>query len=611
LVSGTEVINTTALLAPKYSLSHNNPFTLKKAQHKYHTIVVIMARQKGVSRRSKNGTGRNTRPRKTPVDNRCTLHNDTISQSNGHVSIETASPSPTYVGRAHVNGQSPVIEDISSQNNGSVSLETTSPSTTHVCHAHVNEEVAVVQNTIDATPINVAQLTSPILHSGATSTTNNQMIGANVSTENIRSNNVYRNIVDVSKLTNEERQEHAAMLIQHYEELCNTNDDATSFISPPPFPNISLLSTSTISSLGNSSSSRMASTANKDQVDNNNMTTLVNNDEEESPLPQDLTNVFEAADLSSRSSSKSSQYKSDWHKAKKIRASILSAGALDDCSRALSIALNHKDISPIITKTGAIVPQEYAGVLQQYKQKKKMIADATSVGDKRKLSEDKITFITTSLVVGVHSPSKIISKKESKQELEIIRSIYNCSLPTAYTKRRALVSKRGKLKSNINNKDVKWSVKPCIVRTKKVSDKLRLELTKWILKNANVRQSPIARDTLLIRDTLTQESRRVPKLLLECSMRQLHNELIAPPEDGGLVGARHKDTNEVVISDTMLRSLAPPQLRPMTDSHKIMCGCEICNTTKYLQESLNAWRRKQLKAMQNKLKVIVQETSLC
>ena len=27
--------------------------------------------------------------------------------------------------------------------------------------------------------------------------------------------------------------------------------------------------------------------------------------------------------------------------------------------------------------------------------------------------------------------------------------------------------------------------------------------------------------------------RRVPKLLLECSKRQLHNELIASPDDGG------------------------------------------------------------------------------
>ena len=72
-------------------------------------------------------------------------------------------------------------------------------------------------------------------------------------------------------------------------------------------------------------------------------------------------------------------------------------------------------------------------------------------------------------------------------------------------------------------------------------------------------------------------------------MRQLHNELIASPDDGGLVGARHAITNDVIISDTMLRSLAPPQLNPITDNHKMMCGCAICNTSKYMQESLNAW----------------------
>ena len=83
-------------------------------------------------------------------------------------------------------------------------------------------------------------------------------------------------------------------------------------------------------------------------------------------------------------------------------------------------------------------------------------------------------------------------------------------------------------------------------------------------------------------------------------MRKLHNELIASPDDGGLVGARHAITNDVIISDTMLRSLPPPQLRPMTDNHKIMCGCAICNTSKYMQESLNAWRRKKLTFMKEK-----------
>ena len=91
-------------------------------------------------------------------------------------------------------------------------------------------------------------------------------------------------------------------------------------------------------------------------------------------------------------------------------------------------------------------------------------------------------------------------------------------------------------------------------------------------ENPNLRQSPITRDTLLIVDKDTKVKHRVPKRLLGCSIRQLHNELIVSPDDVGLVGSRHAITNDVIISDTMLHSLAPPQLRPMIDNHKMMCS---------------------------------------
>ena len=111
-----------------------------------------------------------------------------------------------------------------------------------------------------------------------------------------------------------------------------------------------------------------------------------------------------------------------------------------------------------------------------------------------------------------------------------------------------------------------------------------------------MRESRIAHDTLLITNSESGVKLKGPKHLLECSMRQLKNYLIASPDDGVLIGARHANTNDAIISDTMLRSLAPPQLRPMTYHHKIMCGCAICNTSKYFQLSLNAWRRKNQKS---------------
>ena len=112
------------------------------------------------------------------------------------------------------------------------------------------------------------------------------------------------------------------------------------------------------------------------------------------------------------------------------------------------------------------------------------------------------------------------------------------------------------------------------------------------MKNPIVCESPIASDTLLITDAESRVKQRVPKLLLECSMKQLHNELIALPYDGGLLVARHADKNDVIISDTMLRSLAPPQLRKITYYHQMMCGCAICNNSNYLHKLLNAWRQK-------------------
>ena len=96
-----------------------------------------------------------------------------------------------------------------------------------------------------------------------------------------------------------------------------------------------------------------------------------------------------------------------------------------------------------------------------------------------------------------------------------------------------------------------------------------------------MREYPIDRDTLLVTDAESGVKWIFPKLLLECSIQQFHNDIISSQDDGGLLGSRHANTNYVIISDTMLHSLAPHQLRPMTYHHKMMCGYAICNTSKY------------------------------
>ena len=53
------------------------------------------------------------------------------------------------------------------------------------------------------------------------------------------------------------------------------------------------------------------------------------------------------------------------------------------------------------------------------------------------------------------------------------------------------------------------------------------------------------------------EPQLVPKLLLQVSVRELHNSLVSVPNDGGLKDTRYED-GKIIISDSTLRSLLPP-----------------------------------------------------
>ena len=117
--------------------------------------------------------------------------------------------------------------------------------------------------------------------------------------------NVYGCMVDVSKLTQEQRQQNSVMLLQHYHELCNTNDPSSMFVSTLPIPNIEALYQSTVSSLDSGSFDRNRADGNIQQPTTlevaNTETVMSGNEYIYTPSPQDISNVFAAADLSSHS----------------------------------------------------------------------------------------------------------------------------------------------------------------------------------------------------------------------------------------------------------------------------------------------------------------------
>ena len=130
------------------------------------------------------------------------------------------------------------------------------------------------------------------------------------------------------------------MLLQHYHGLCNTNDPSSMFVYPPPIRNIKSLSQSTTSLLDSGSFGRNRADANIQQPTTsevaNTDTVMAHNEELYPTPPQDISNVFAAAELSSHSSSESAKYKLAWLKAKLLHSSILYSGECPDAhSRAL------------------------------------------------------------------------------------------------------------------------------------------------------------------------------------------------------------------------------------------------------------------------------------
>ena len=198
------------------------------------------------------------------------------------------------------------------------------------------------------------------------------------------------------------------------------------------------------------------------------------------PPPQNISNFFAAADLSSQSSFDTVKYNRAWYRAKGICSSILSSEEIPDArSGSLSIALNHIEIASIMAVTGTILPKRYANVITRHKQKKNILSHATSVGNKQKQTEDRKTFSISNIVSIVTSPSN----KTDQNELHSIRDLLQCGRSSAYCQQKRASTKRGHLIAQVKNTSVKWSIKPCIVQTKKISKALRQEMVDRTMKN--------------------------------------------------------------------------------------------------------------------------------
>ena len=161
------------------------------------------------------------------------------------------------------------------------------------------------------------------------------------------------------------------------------------------------------------------------------------------------------------------------------------------------------------------------------------------------------------------------------------------------------ISKRLFFAAKSKRKAMKVGNSLCTKKTKqkghsKINDQIKRNVYTWITRHTQVVQSPISNNCLKVVLYYQTEPQLVPKLLLQVSVKELHNSLVSDPNGGDLKDARD-EYGKIIIIDSTLRSLFPPQLKQITARCKVMCGCECCISAKIIHSSFLYWRDRYLK----------------
>ena len=99
-----------------------------------------------------------------------------------------------------------------------------------------------------------------------------------------------------------------------------------------------------------------------------------------------------------------------------------------------------------------------------------------------------------------------------------------------------------------------------VKRALKTSKEIKKFIFNWIINHSQVVQPTIANDRLKVKIDGYTGPQLVPKLLLQVSLREIHRNIVSAKKYGGVKEARDEDDN-IIISDSTLRSLLPPQFK--------------------------------------------------
>jgi hypothetical protein len=230
----------------------------------------------------------------------------------------------------------------------------------------------------------------------------------------------------------------------------------------------------------------------------------------------------------------------------KIVAAVKSVGTKEQQALALKDAACHPELQSIAKSAGFAATAAYSSAEFKVCQMEKMVRRAVSTKTKEgRPNDDKASFVESLLTSIVESPNTAIKPPSMRAQSSAL------GIPWS-TGRRLLKNAKAKQILLMNMETgVDWSQRRKRKRWRKVDQDVRDKLHAWIINHEMVIEWPISNDVLLKLDPVTGIKERVPQLLLQIPVRELHNDLLKPIEEGGLLEVR--DENGIaLIRDTAL-----------------------------------------------------------
>ena len=300
-----------------------------------------------------------------------------------------------------------------------------------------------------------------------------------------------------------------------------------------------------------------------------------------SPIHEDFTtNNIDLVDDPSTSnhhslnqSNESISYSKRRRHVRHLKQYIFSLGSLDIQARILLDLLNDSEMKNVVQASGIKSPKENKFNEHIVNQVLKQINRSCSKSSTRgRVNDDRQNFKINMTAALMCSPNANISPSLSNKNY--INMLYTKTSLSRSSARRLVIKAVHQRKKLTNaEKDTTWSVISHRHKYTTKQNSLNEKLFEWILHHPHVIASPIHRDTVLIKVLQPNGivlKERVGKLLLEVSVRDLYHDLLKPPPVG-LSDVYCLSTKNILISETYLRNILPPQLRPITFAQKQLC----------------------------------------